>query len=83
MESFSDTKFGAGASSVGRTTWTVSRFFAGGSFATYALLDVPLGTVSLSAKTDGNLRHILDVSFSINAAALGLRLLAQLYEGSM
>ena len=51
-----------------RKTWTVSLSFAGGSTASYALTDVPLDTVSLSAKTDWNLRRKLGVSFTNNAA---------------
>jgi len=51
-----------------RKTWTVSLSFAGGSTANYALTDVPLDTVSLSAKTDWNLRRKLSVSFTNNAA---------------
>ena len=51
-----------------RKTWTVSLSFAGGTAANYALTDVPLDTVSLSAKTDWNLRRKLGVSFVNNAA---------------
>ena len=51
-----------------RKTWTVSLSFAGGTTANYALADVPLDTVSLSAKTDWNLRRKLGVSFTNNAA---------------
>ena len=61
-----------------RKTWTVSLSFAGGSTANYALTDVPLDTVSLSAKTDWNLRRKLDVSFTNNATVAhftGLKLL--------
>ncbi len=49
-------------------TWIVSLSFAGGSTANYALTEVPLDTVSLSAKTDWNLRRKLGVSFTNNAA---------------
>ena len=52
-----------------RKTWNESLNFAGGSLAGYALSDVPLDTVSLSAKTDWNLRRKLGVSFTNNAAA--------------
>ena len=55
-------------SSVVLKTWNVSLSFAGGSVATYALTDVPLDTVSLSAKTDWNLRRKLGVSFVNNTA---------------
>ena len=48
--------------------WKVSLAFAGGSVASYALTNVPLATVSLSAKTDWNLRRKLGVSFVNNAA---------------
>ena len=49
-------------------TWNMPLAFAGGSTASYALTDVPLATVSLSAKTDWNLRRKLGVSFSNNGA---------------
>ena len=48
--------------------WNVSLTFAGGSVASYALTDVPVNTVSLSAKTDWNLRRKLGVSFVNNTA---------------
>ena len=51
-----------------RKTWTLPLSFAGGSTASYALADVPLNTVSLSAKTDWNLRRKLGMSFTNNAA---------------
>jgi len=51
-----------------RKTWTVSLSFAGGPVASYALTDAPLDTVSLSAKTDWNLRRRLGVSFTNYAA---------------
>ncbi len=51
-----------------RKTWTVSLSFSGSSVTSYALTDVPLDTVSLSAKTDWNLRRKLGVSFANTAA---------------
>ena len=51
-----------------RKTWTMSLSFAGSSTANFALTDVPLDTVSLSAKTDWNLRRKLGVSFVNNVA---------------
>ena len=53
-----------------RKTLAVSLSFSGGSTASYALSDVPLDTVSLSAKTDWHLRRKLGASFVYNAAVV-------------